>query len=145
MAEKKTRVRPTLTQVRALENELKATKANYENLSGILDEKNAEINDLRSKYEALEKKYNTLKEKGQTNTVPTSDYNALQEKYNKLLAEKENQKKLYDSVCTAHDDTVKKNRELSNRISELTADNDDYAAEIIRLKSRGLLSRIFNL
>lgn len=144
MAEKK-RVRPTLTQVRALENELKATKANYENLSGILDEKNAEIKDLRSKYEALEKKYNKLKEKGETNTVPTSDYNALQEKYNKLKAEKENQKKLYDGVCAAHDDTVKKNRELSDRISELTADNDDYAAEIIRLKSRGLLSRIFNL
>lgn len=120
MAEKK-RVHPTLTQVRALENELKATKANYENLSGILDEKNAEIKDLRSKYEALEKKYN------------------------KLQAEKEEQKKLYDGVCTAHDDTVKKNRELSDRISELTADNDDYAAEIIRLKSRGLLSRIFNL
>lgn len=143
MAEKK-RVRPTLTQVRALENELKATKANYENLSGILDEKNAEIKDLRSKYEALEKEYNNLKEKGE-DTVPASKFNALQEKYNKLKAEKEDQKKLYDGVCTAHDDTVKKNRELSERISELTADNDEYAAEIIRLKSRGLLSRIFNL
>ena len=144
MAEKK-RVRPTLTQVRALENELQATKANYENLSGILDEKNAEIKDLRSKYEALEKTYNKLKEKCETNTVPASEFNALQEKYNKLLAEKEDQKKLYDGVCTAHDDLVKNNRELSDRISELTADNDDYAAEIIRLKSRGLLSRIFNL
>lgn len=144
MAEKKKRVRPTLTQVRALENELKATKANYENLSGILDEKNAEIKDLRSKYVALENEYNKLKEKGETD-VPASKFNALQEKYNKLQAEKEEQKKLYNDVCKAHDDTVKSNRELSNRISELTADNDEYAAEIIRLKSRGLLSRIFNL
>lgn len=121
MTEKKKRVRPTLTQVRALENELKASKANYENLSGILDEKNAEIKDLRSKYEALEKKYN------------------------KLQSEHEEKKKLYDEVCKAHDDTMKSNRELSDRINELTADNDDYASEIIRLKSRGLLSRIFNL
>lgn len=134
MAEKK-RVRPTLTQVRALENELQATKANYDNLSGILDEKNAEIKDLRSKHVTLDKEYNKLKEKNDN----------LQAEYDKLLAEKESQKNLYDGVCTANDDIVKKNRELSDRISELTADNDDYAAEIIRLKSRGLLSRIFNL
>lgn len=134
MAEKK-RVRPTLTQVRALENELQATKANYDNLSGIIDEKNAEIKDLRSKHVTLDKEYNKLKEKNDN----------LQAEYDKLLAEKESQKNLYDGVCTANDDIVKKNRELSDRISELTADNDDYAAEIIRLKSRGLLSRIFNL
>lgn len=47
---KKKRVRPTLTQVRALENELKATKANYDNLNEKFDKSMVDYNKLIARY-----------------------------------------------------------------------------------------------
>lgn len=152
MAEKKKRVRPTLTQVRALQNELEALKVNYENrcqdievlrsekkeLSEKLEEQingtSVLVSDLdiwREKYRKLYDEFDEYKNNKSNADVPKKCLDELQGKYDEL-------KKRYDDVCVAHDHLLDEKKEMEK-------DLDEHRAEVLRLRMRGLWARILNL
>lgn len=153
MAEKnKKRYRPTVTEVRALRNELEATKENYKN-------KVKENEELYEKVKKLKKELDDQID-GTSNIVKESD--AWREKYNKLMDEiKELKNKSFpndtvpkvkydelDANLTkqkhALDDMTNEKKALADNLSLLQKDYDAVCAENLALKSRGFWARLFN-
>jgi chromosome segregation ATPase len=152
MAEKKKRVRPTLTQVRALQNELDALKVNYE-----VKCKDVEV--LRKEKQELSDK---LEEQINGTSTLVSDCDAWREKFRKLNDEfdeyKNNKsnadvpKKCLDELQVKYDELKKNHGDVCARLDAITEekkemekDLDEHKAEVLRLRMRGLWARIFNL
>ena len=114
MAEKKKRVRPTLTQVRALEAEIAELKEKV----SFYDKHQGE--DLRKVVIDLQEKLESQID-GTSSLVKDSDL--WREKYQKL---------------------VKENEEIADKERMLSSDYKKLEKEVSRLKNRGFWARVFN-
>lgn len=122
---KKKRVRPTLTQVRALEARIVEVERKYASLDVDYKRLVAERESLRKKLVRTEEDLERARK--ERNTAETDYANVLQEK-------SEEEERLNKQI-----------KEQSFAVKNLNGLNDEHLKEIARLRNRGLWARIFNL
>lgn len=155
--EKKKRVRPTVTEVRALRNELEATKENYRNsvsvnarlrsenrqlkkqLDSQLDGTSnivSESDSWRKKYRELKKEMDALRAKPD-DVVPKSAYDELNKKYQDIDLSR-------FMLMVSLEKCKAEKKTAEDKLDEVLKDYDEICSENIRLRCRGFWQRLFN-